>query len=127
MRIVPHLALTPTDKAIAITADDRDPVGNMSHRYNVAVVDPQPGGSSDLDLGQTLRFQHGPISEAGINGLTNETLLAILIDRLEGAQAGPFACVYNADALAACRTASERLADRTRDRMGRGVEGVYKP
>lgn len=127
MRTVPHLALTPTDKAITITADDRDPqAGHMSHDYRIAFNAEAPGTSADVDIGQTLHFQHGPIKEVGVNGITNEALLAIVIDRLHGAQEGPFKCRENDLAITAIEEASLWLAKRTLDRMARGVEGQNK-
>lgn len=46
--------------------------------------------------GSTLiQFQAGSPSVAGLNGLTNEALLAVLIDRLECFQKGPFPCKEN--------------------------------
>lgn len=125
MRLVPHLALTPTDKAITITADDRDPQsGNMSHDYVITFAAPEDGAPELAPV--TVHFQHGPIKECGVNGITNEVLLALVIDRLEGAQTGPFASDDNATAIRACRDASEALAKRTRDRIARGVEGQNK-
>lgn len=122
IRPVHHLALTPTDKAITITADDRDPqAGNMSHDYDVTLT--TEGGGQIVNR---IHFQHGPIKECGVNGITNEVLLALVIDRLEGAQLGPFASDDNATAITACRAASEALAKRTRDRIARGVEGQSK-
>ena len=123
MRTVPTLALTPTDKAITITCDDRDPAsGNMSHDYNVALPN-----AITLDGVETsefrIHFQHGPIAEHGVNGLTNEALLSIVRDRLEGAQTGDFRCRENALAITAIEEASLWLAKRTLDRMARGVEG----
>ena len=120
MRTVPTLALTPTDKAITVTADDRDPAsGNMSHEYSVDYKG-EPGWS------QSLHFQHGPIAEHGVNGLTNEALIAIVIDRLNGAQEGQFRCRENALAITKLEEASLWLARRTLDRMTRGVEGQSK-
>ena len=116
-RPVNTLALTPTDKATRITADDRDPqAGNMSHDYTIAFGDKQV----------ELHFQHGPIAEAGVNGITNEGLLSIVRDRLEGAQTGDFRCRENALAITAIEEASLWLAKRTLDRMARGVEGQNK-
>jgi hypothetical protein len=46
-----------------------------------------------------IQFQNGPIAEAGVNGITQEVLLAIVADRLRSFQAGPYACQENADAL----------------------------
>lgn len=123
MRAVPHLALTPTDKAITITADERDTEvgGNMSHDYDVTLT--TPGGGRIVTR---IHFQHGPIAEAGVNGLTNEVLIAIVIDRLNGAQDGPFRSRFNALAITALEQASLWLCKRTLDRMDRGVEGQSK-
>lgn len=118
MRNVSHLALTAVDKAITITCDDRDPVvgGNMSHAYTIT----GPFGE------QSVKFQQGPVAEAGVNGITNEDLIAIVIDRLEGAQEGPFKSRYNALAITALQEAENWLSRRTLDRMARGVEGQSK-
>lgn len=73
-----------------------------------------------------LLFQNGPIPEAGVNGITHEALLEVLIDRLNGFQSGPFACQANADCLNHLKAAQEILLNRTRERMARGVEGSHK-
>jgi hypothetical protein len=125
MRKVQHLALTPTDKALVIHADDRDPQsGNMSHDYVIRLAGGPHGTEPDIVV--PLHFQHGPIAEAGVNGITNEALLAVVRDRLEGAQEGPFKCRENALAITAIEEASLWLSKRTLDRMGRGVEGQSK-
>lgn len=46
-----------------------------------------------------ISFQNGPIAESGVNGLTQEVLIAICCDRLRGFQSGQFACRENALAL----------------------------
>lgn len=81
----------------------------------------------DLFGSVRLPFQHGPIREAGPNGLTNETLLAIVRDRLEGFQRGPLACEENALALIGVCSALDWLDRRTAEREARGVEGTHKP
>ena len=73
----------------------------------------------------TILFQNGPIAKAGTNGLTHEVLLAILIDRLEGFQSGPFACTENALALTHLQLAQGYLKQRTEARLARGVEGTH--
>lgn len=112
--------------------------GGACHRYHVTTVETPPpigGGmsSADLDKAQAmfkavhnLRFQNGPIAEVGTNGITHEALLAILIDRLEGFQSGPYKCRDNEDALAYLKYAQERLHNRTKARLARGVEGTHK-
>lgn len=71
-----------------------------------------------------LRFQNGPPAD-GVNGLTHEVLIAILIDRFTAFQSGPFACQENADALNYLISMHNSLFIRTRDRQSRGVEGTY--
>ena len=120
---VKHLALTPTDKALTITADDRDHEkgGGMSHDYDITLT--TPGGGTIVNR---IHFQRGAIAEHGVNGITNEALIAIVVDRLLGAQDGPFKCRENALAITALEAASLWLARRTLDRMSRGVEGQSK-
>lgn len=71
-----------------------------------------------------LHFQAGPVAENGTNGLTNEVLLAIVADRLEHFQKGPFPCGANEEALGHVRKALAWLFARTRDRVNRGVESL---
>ena len=68
-------------------------------------------------------FQNGPIQEAGVNGITQEALLAIVIDRLRSFQAGPYPSPENKMAMGFCELALEQLQIRTKNRLARGVEG----
>lgn len=119
MRQVRHLAITEVEKGISITCDDRDNEkgGNMSHHYKLEYAD---------GCEQGVSFQQGPVAENGINGITNEALLAIVIDRLEGAQEGPYKSRYNALAITKIEEAVLWLSRRTLDRQARGVEGTSK-
>lgn len=106
------------NSAIAIEADERDPEnGNASHEYFLTLA-----GEETF----ALVFQHGPIAEVGVNGITNEALLAIVMDRLEGFQSGRYACEENADALDHVRAALNALDQRTQRRIARGVEGTHE-
>lgn len=62
----------------------------------------------------------------GVNGITHEALIGILLDRLEAFQAGPYANPYNEAAVMHLRSALEALHSRTRARMQRGVEGTMQ-
>ena len=73
-----------------------------------------------------ILFQNGPIAEAGVNGITQEVLLAILMDRLRSFQSGPYACRENALALTKLEEAQHWLQARTIGRMKRGVEGTHQ-
>ena len=107
------------NEQIELVADDRDPDnGNASHEY-VASWDK---GRCDLPI----KFQQGPILENGVNGVTNEVLLAIVIDRLEGFQTSKYACRENAIALTKLQEAFHWLEHRTKARGARGVEGTHK-
>lgn len=123
---------------LKLTADERGH-GNASHKYHVTTEEYPPpvgGGMSSEDLRKAqsmlhavhdIRFQNGTIPEVGINGLTNEVLLAIVADRLEGFQSGPFKCQENQAALDAVIVAMGALKSRTEKRLARGVEGTHKP
>jgi hypothetical protein len=73
-----------------------------------------------------IYFQQGPIAEAGVNGVSNEALLAVVEDRLQGFQAGEFANRETAIALTKVQEAIMWLHKRTRDRIARGVEGTHQ-
>ena len=108
---------------LIIIADERKPeFGNGSHHYSVTAHE---DGKPTWHVAQ-IDFQQGPVPEVGINGLTNEALLAIVIDRLRGFQSGPFACRENALALTKLEEALHWLQSRSRDRIVRGVEGTYQ-
>jgi len=109
--------VNPANDVLEVTARDAPGPGGASHDYQIKL----PDGS-----GVRLAFQNGPIAEAGVNGITHEALLAILIDRMEGFQAGPYANDYNAAALAHLQSAQGCLLERTRERMSRGVEGTHQ-
>ncbi|MGE9269165.1 MAG: DUF7681 family protein [Verrucomicrobiales bacterium] len=117
--------LNGLNEAIEIEVMDSPGSGGANHTYLVKLdgddVDPM------LQVRKTyIHFQNGPIGEAGFNGISNEALLAILIDRMRGFQSGPFASRDNACALTHMEEALMWLQKRTRDRMARGVEGTYQ-
>jgi hypothetical protein len=111
---------------LLLEADDRNPDnGNASHEYRINYYEKSRAGDYSVPSLQTLSFQNGPIGEVGVNGVTNEVLLAIVIDRLEGFQSSKFACEENERALEHCKDALAALEDRTRNREARGVEGTH--
>ena len=90
--------------------------GGACHNYMVSW-----NGGSECCL---INFQNGPIKERGVNGISHESLLAILIDRLNGFQGGEHACEENRIALGHMEKALYALKQRTAGRIGRGVEGT---
>lgn len=113
-----HVINPNNDKLQIYTTDEPGP-GGANHQYIIALPEHTNG------LG--ISFQKGPIAEVGINGVTQEALIAVCIDRLRSFQAGPFACRENAIALTKLEEAMHWLQQRTLDRMRRGVEGYTKP
>lgn len=91
--------------------------GGASHDYRVLFPNQGP---------LYVSFQNGGIREVGVNGVTHEALIAIVIDRLEGFQAGDFPCRENADAIIDLKRALEVLNKRTAERVARGVEGTLE-
>ena len=101
---------------------DEPGIGNACHSYRLVNFQDQEVGSDEITT--TLDFQHGPVLEAGINGIQNEQLIAVCIHRLQGFQSGPFSCRENALAITKLQEALMWLEARTKDRSVRGVEGT---
>jgi hypothetical protein len=117
--------VNPANDTIKIRVMDAPGHGGASHHYEVTLPDwtREPDGANAKGIWD-IQFQNGPIAEAGVNGITQEVLIAIVIDRLESFQAAKFSCMENAIALEKLHEAQMWLQKRTRDRMARGVEGT---
>ena len=112
-------------------------IGLFTDKISITANEPQAGGASteyiiDLskkgDFGEiiheltTFKFQTGnPLEQ--VNGITNEALLSILIDRMQGFQSGPFSTREGAIVITKLEEALLWMFKRTMDRMDRGVEG----
>lgn len=114
MRTINTHKVNPANDKITIEVTDKPGPGGANHTYRLN------WGSGAV----TLQFQNGAINEVGVNGITHEALIAILIDRLEAFQRGPYSCRDNAIALTHLETAKLWLFNRTLARMARGVEGT---
>lgn len=132
MRTINDHKVNPANDKLEITVFDAPGAGGANHAYEVEGFDLSKNPSArDPEYGQyaansvEIFFQNGPINEAGINGITQEVLLAIVADRLRSFQAGQFACRENALALTKIEEAMQWLHARTRGRMSRGVEGTH--
>lgn len=114
---------------LCVAVMDEEGAGGAHHHYQVLGFD-TAGNKSDesKEPSDTLDiyFQNGPVKEVGHNGVTEITLLAIVADRLESFQSGPYACEENYDALEAVNDAIDALLARTANREKRGVEGTSK-
>lgn len=145
MRELTDHRVNETNEALKITVLDEPGAGGANHQYQITwsgeIKKPTieelekmlaegkkpniaPSGAVSLSNVCFIGFQNGPIKEAGVNGVTQEALMAIVIDRLRSFQAGPYSCKENSVALTHIETAMLWLQKRTRDRQARGVEGT---
>jgi hypothetical protein len=81
--------------------------------------------ASGTPLGR-LEFQFGAVKENGVNGLTSEALLAILIHRTRTLN-DRFHSPNNDLALEGLHRALGAFEARTAERLARGVEGKEQP
>ncbi len=117
MREISTHKINGLNEAIDVQAIDEPGSGGANHHYTVCVP-----GVTDANI----VFQNGPIKEVGdANGISNESLVAVVIDRLQCFQKGPYACRENAIALTKLEEAMHWLHHRTNERLRRGVEGTH--
>ena len=114
-RLTDH-KLNGLNDVIEVLALDAPGSGGASHEYVMSI-----NGKHTR-----ISFQNGPVLEAGFNGLSNEALLTIVIDRMRGFAEGPFRCRENSIALTHLEDAIMWLQKRTRDRLARDVEGTHQ-
>lgn len=107
-----------SEKYTQVYATDERGIGNANHKYSVSTT------KEPSEILQAVDFQNGPINEAGVNGVMNEDLIAMVIDRLQGFQEGPYKNRENAIAITKLEEALLWLRKRTMDRERRGVEGT---
>ena len=126
MREITDHKLNGLNDALTIQAMDVPGSGGANHLYDIRWPAGAPDASPDMCGPESfmVRFQNGPIKEAGVNGISGEALLAIVIDRLRGFQSGEYKCRENAIALTQIEDGLMWLQKRTRDRLARGVEGT---
>lgn len=112
---------------LTVESTDAPGSGGAHHRYRIDGPREQvPGVGVVPAFRCDLRFQTGPIKEAGVNGVTHEALLAIVADRLECFQQGQFRCDENQEAIGFIKAAMAVLKSRTEKRLARGVEGTHR-
>ncbi len=118
MREITTHKVNGLNEVLRVEVLDELGAGGACHAYRIT---PTTGNA----LGVRIDFQNGPLKETvNPNGLSQESLLAVLIDRLQYFQKGPYSCRENAIALTHLEDAMHWLHHRTRERMARGVEGT---
>jgi hypothetical protein len=129
MRRLTSHRVNKLNEALDIRVVDNPGQGNACHDYAITFVDKNLGGIERSPISDRhgrnciISFQKGDVDQVGVNGISQEALLAIVEDRLIGFQSGPFACRENAVALTKVQEAMMWLRKRTEERIERGVEG----
>jgi hypothetical protein len=110
------------NEAITILSDPPDRSG-AAHRYHLGIAT-TPNYTEQCGF---IQFQQGPRKVLGsIPGATEAAVLAVLIDRLEGFQAGPYACPENAEQLEHLRAALALTKARADRRAAAGTLGTMQ-
>lgn len=118
-KVEPRILQIGSAKHTIVKAMDEKGTGNANHHYEIFTADCKRKFTK-------ICFQNGPIKEAGINGIHNEDLIAIVIDRFAGFQNGPYGCTENALAMIKLEESLHWLKHRTEQRERRGVEGTHE-
>lgn len=89
------------------------------HEYRIVVG--RDDGQDNLVT--DLKFQNGGLKEVGPNGITDQALIAIVIDRVRCFNDGPYRCRENSMVITKLEEALLWMEKRSNDRARRGVEG----
>lgn len=113
--ITDHRANGTTDKlnsSIVVEELTHPHLGNCSLGYFLSFQpsyeDTKGAGGAGYNFAN-LGFQEGDVSEVGVNGVSSESIAALLIDHLRKLQAGTLACENNAAALACFESGLQHL------------------
>jgi hypothetical protein len=107
------------NESIVIKTDAPDQSG-AAHLYEAHIEQPEIDGWQVA----RIQFQKGPRNVPGsLAGMTEASLLAILIDRLRGFQSGPYSCRENAIQLTKLEEVLHWTKARADARAKRGVLG----
>jgi len=105
------------------TVDGRQ-ADNAHHVYRIEVYDrydgkPDQGMVAYCDIS----FQNGGLKEVGPNGITDQALIAIVLDRVRSFNDGPYRCRENSMMITKLEEALMWGEKRGNDRARRNVEG----
>lgn len=117
---------TPELKEPSKLSWERGPINpdtQASHTYVISGLNMSTNPEAPEGLGNelTIYFQNGIVPEVGLNGVTPEILLEILVDRFKLFQKGNFACPENEKAIVGMEQAIDAIRSRIKERLSRGV------
>ncbi len=109
------------EHVIVKTADLRSS-DNAHHKYVIEVTRDAPKPDWIAERCE-LNFQNGGLKEVGPNGITDQALIAIVLDRVRSFNDGPFRCRENSMMITKLEEALMWGEKRGNDRARRNVEG----
>jgi hypothetical protein len=111
--------IADNEGTIVTVLDEADAqYGNVHHKYLIT--------DKKENILCEINFQHGPISEKGVNGVQHLELLQVIQHRLDVLQRGPFSSPVNEATCGFIGAAIASEQTRTRRRTEAGVEGTMK-
>ena len=116
-----HSERADGDQILVTTIGETGP-GGAHHQYGIVQV----GGGQDMPFLAYIKFQEGTVPEAGVNGVTAETLLGVVHHYLRGLQSGDFPCWENQNAIECIKIARRMLEARTARRVAEKTEGKHE-
>jgi len=122
MKELKHYLLTNRN-TIIFHEDPEEMKYGAPHNFTVHSTEKVKSNSPQPFL-EAIHFQEGPVKECGINGVTEEDLIAMVICRLQYFQLTEYSCRENSTAIRRLEEALYWLGEHTRDRERRGVEGT---
>ena len=91
------------------------------HEYVIRVNPENSVGTPVMVCG--LQFQNGGLKEVGANGITDQALIAVVLDRMRSFNDGQFRCRENSMIITKLEEAMLWMEKRSNDRARRNVEG----
>lgn len=115
-------------ECVRVSTADLRASDNAHHKYVIEVIKPAYTSDETEELVEVceINFQNGGLREVGANGITDQALLAITLDRLRSFNEGQFRCRENSVAITKIEEALMWMEKRGNDRARRGVEGERK-
>lgn len=112
-------------ECIKVETADLRASDSAHHAYKISVeVKAQTSNETDQTVHEVvLQFQNGGLKEVGANGITDQALIAVVLDRMRSFNEGQFRCRENSMIITKLEEAMLWMEKRSNDRARRNVEG----
>lgn len=108
---------------VFIQTDDPVNSDGANHKYRISVFPLNRSANAEPVQVTHIHFQDGGLQDVGVNGLTDQALLAIVLDRMRGFNDGPYRCRENSIIITKLEEAMLWMGKRASERANRNVEG----